>query len=218
MITVAISGTFNARRGDMIKITEAYFYSQTSIRTPAIENSSTGEVGSFDRPMMTIPLQKLNPPIIGRVEKLERHGSETIITLDEMSREAFLSYNTKDKNIAGKVKEELGKFNIKSFLAHEEVEISSEWRDEIEKHLDSCDLFLPLITDNFNLSAWANQETGYAMAKDKIVVPLIFDETNITGLAEQKQGIKIRTDDIETGINKLITEIKRSYPSILQEN
>ena len=217
MITVAISGTFNAKRGDMIRITEAYFYNRSSIRTPSIENLSTGEVGSFDRPRMTIPLQTLDPPIIGRVEKLERHSSDTIITLDEISREAFLSYNTEDKNIAGKIKEELEKFNIKSFLAHEEVEISSEWRNEIHKHLDSSDLFLPLITDNFNLSVWANQETGYAIAKNKIIVPLIFDETKITGLVEERQGIKIRTDDIEAGINKLITEIKRAHSSLLNQ-
>ncbi len=217
MISVAVDGAFNVKKGDSIKIIEAYFYNEMSIRAPSIENLSTGEEGHFDKPVMTIPLIKLNPPLVGRVEKVERHGRETIITIDTLSNEAFLSYNTKDKHIAGKVKRELEKYGIKSFLAHDELDISSEWRDEIYRHLNSCAIAFPLITDNFNSSPWANQETGYAIAKNKIVVPLIFDQAKMAGLVEGKQGVILNSEDIENGIKKLIGEIKRTHSVLLPE-
>lgn len=216
MMIVSISGAFNATKGDAIKITEAYFQDRINIRAPSIENITTGEIGSFGKPMMTIPLTLLNPPIIGHVEKLERKGSETIITLDEISKEVFLSYSTEDKHLAGKIKVELEKIGIRSFLAHEEIDVSSVWRAEIRKHLNACDLFLPIVTDNFNKSSWANQESGHSFANHKTIIPLIFDETRITGLIEELQGIKMKRDNITSDISKLVSEIKKSHPFLLK--
>ena len=101
------------------------------------------------------------------------------------------------------MKRELEKVGLFCFLAHEEIEVSSEWRPEDKSHLQSCDLFLPLIAPNFSSSAWANQETGYSIASGKTVIPLIFDGVAMKGLVEEKQGIPVKSDRIEEGIKSL---------------
>ena len=48
---------------------------------------------------------------------------------------AFLSYSTKDKKIAGKIKEEFEKIGINLFLAHQDIKISKEWRKRIKTEI-----------------------------------------------------------------------------------
>ena len=43
----------------------------------------------------------------------------------------FISYSVKDKEIAGKVKDILSRFNISAFLAHQDIEVSEEWEKRI---------------------------------------------------------------------------------------
>lgn len=42
---------------------------------------------------------------------------------------AFISYQTADKQIAGRIKELLESIGITSFLAHEDIDVSEEWSD-----------------------------------------------------------------------------------------
>lgn len=74
-----------------------------------------------------------------------------------MSRlKAFLSYSTDDKQLAGRIKRELAFWGIDVFLAHEDLVPSSEWQDEIKRNVESCDVFIPLLTGSFKLSDWAD--------------------------------------------------------------
>jgi hypothetical protein len=85
----------------------------------------------------------------------------------------FLSYSNEDKLIAGKIKHSLGDlFGIDVFLAHEDIEPSTEWQEEIIKELKACHVLLPIITSNFYHSPWANQEVGFALARGIPIVPI----------------------------------------------
>jgi hypothetical protein len=44
---------------------------------------------------------------------------------------AFISYQTEDKQIAGRIKSLLETIGVKSFLAHEDIDVSEEWRIKI---------------------------------------------------------------------------------------
>lgn len=85
---------------------------------------------------------------------------------------AFLSYSTDDKQLAGRVKEQLSYFGIDVFLAHEDLSPSLEWQGEIIKQVEACDVFITLHTGSFKLSDWTDQESGMAIVKDKVIMPV----------------------------------------------
>lgn len=100
---------------------------------------------------------------------------------------AFLSYSHVDRHLAGRIREELQKFGIAVFLAHEDINPSHEWQEEILRELDQCHIFLPLLTRRFHVSRWTDQETGLAIAKRKVIVPLRVD-VNPYGFAGRFQA------------------------------
>jgi hypothetical protein len=53
---------------------------------------------------------------------------------------AFMSYQTDDRAIAARVSDLLGKIEIRSFMAHQDIEVSVEWRAEILRQLGLADL------------------------------------------------------------------------------
>jgi TIR domain len=85
---------------------------------------------------------------------------------------SFLSYSHKDRLLAGSIRDAFWLYGISAFLAHEDIQPSQEWQDEISRTLHACEVFFPLLTDSFHGSDWTDQETGIAVALNKIIVPL----------------------------------------------
>ena len=71
---------------------------------------------------------------------------------------AFLSYQTDDKAVAGAIKQLLDLLSAESFLAHEDIEVSAEWRLVIIQELMAADLFIPILSKNYYNSIWCKQE------------------------------------------------------------
>src|SRR5690349_14086406 len=88
------------------------------------------------------------------------------------SLRVFLSYSHHDKLLAGKVKEQLELyFGLEIFLAHEDIDGGEEWEKIIVENLKATDIFMPLLSPNFESSAFTDQETGIAYALNKKVIP-----------------------------------------------
>ena len=82
----------------------------------------------------------------------------------------FLSHSHFEKETAGTIKKELDKLGCKCFVAHEDIVPTKVFEDEILKNLRECDALLALLTENFAKSNWTDQETGIAIALNKLVV------------------------------------------------
>ena len=67
---------------------------------------------------------------------------------------AFISYSHEDRVHGGQAKTALAEVCIVSFLAHEDLNVSDEWRERILEELRQCDLFVPLLSANFLASKW----------------------------------------------------------------
>jgi hypothetical protein len=85
---------------------------------------------------------------------------------------AFLSYSHKDRHLAGGIKIDLDYYGFDAFLAHEDLQPSTEWQQVILLKLRACSVFLPLLTESFAKSDWTDQEIGVAVALRKIIVPM----------------------------------------------
>lgn len=82
----------------------------------------------------------------------------------------FLSHMSEVKKKAAELKEQMAPFGVSCFVAHEDVDPTKEWQEEIENALASMDAFVALITEQFHDSLWTDQEVGYSLARG---VPII---------------------------------------------
>ena len=77
----------------------------------------------------------------------------------------FISHLAKFRGFAGEIQQELVSYGISSFVAHNDIEPTAEWQDEIELALATCDAMLVLLHPGFHDSHWTDQEIGYAMGR-----------------------------------------------------
>jgi len=93
----------------------------------------------------------------------------------EKKLKVFLSYSSLDYEFAKEVKSFLEDFGLDVFLAHTSIEPTKEWEEEILKNLKKCDVFMPILTQAFKQSKWADQETGIAFNEGKKIFPITID-------------------------------------------
>jgi len=127
-----------------------------------------------------------------------------------LNNKIFLSYADEDKVLAGEIKRELeknGGFDV--FLAHETIQISKEWKQEIFKKIKESTYFIALRTKNFKGKPTPEQECGMALAYDKKIVVLKIDtEDKEHGFLQFYQRMEFNINDIENDCEKLIIKLK----------
>ena len=108
---------------------------------------------------------------------------------------AFISYSVKDKSMAAEVKATLTEYGFKVFLAHNDLHISESWKDRILEELKRCDIFVPLLSEDFRKSSWTDQETGIAFSRNEVrFIPLSVDGTMPYGFISHVQGKTVPKD------------------------
>lgn len=122
----------------------------------------------------------------------------------------FLSYSSSDKKLAGKVKEALEDYGLEVFLAHEDINPSDEWVETIIAELETCDVFLPILTENFGESDYTDQETGIAIARKKLIIPVKVT-TNPHGFVSRYQAAKLDISKIRISCHN-IAKVVSSKP------
>lgn len=127
---------------------------------------------------------------------------------------AFISYSTKEKQFGAAVKAIFDKIGIESFLAHNDLHVSEEWKTRILSELKSCNIFVPLLSKSFKESDWCNQEIGViANRRGVLVIPISLDGLTPYGFISQIQGHFVRDDKIDRGI--FYTAIGKKWPEII---
>jgi len=126
--------------------------------------------------------------------------------------EVFFSYAHEDRVLAGKIASLLKEKDIDVFLAHEKIEISKKWRDEILKHLKNDNFLLALLTENYEKSVYTHQEAGYMMGKKGKNIPLIVGKTDIKnfGFLETFQGVSVTEENLKDAVEKMVNTIRKS--------
>jgi len=107
---------------------------------------------------------------------------------------AFMSYQTDERATAAKVSELLNKIGITSFMAHEHIEVSVEWRTEIIRQLGLAELFVPILSKKYYDSIWCKQESGIAAFRAMTIIPLSIDGSIPQGFLGHIQSTKISPD------------------------
>src|SRR5262245_54966577 len=115
-----------------------------------------------------------------------------------MALKAFISYSTTDKVVAGRIKSILDDYHVDSFLAHEDIRVSQEWKTRIIEELNQANVFIPLLSAAFKASDWAPQEIGiiFARCNDVCFIPLSIDGVMPFGFIGHIQGKRIPATSI----------------------
>lgn len=117
-----------------------------------------------------------------------------IETSDDLWRPAgaprvFLSHLAERKTEVHELSRLLEHFGFACFVAHEDIEPSREWRREIERALNSCDLLVAYITSGFSESKWADQEVGWALGRGLAAIPVKVDGQTPYGFIGSYQAV-----------------------------
>ncbi|MCK4359922.1 MAG: TIR domain-containing protein [Candidatus Cloacimonetes bacterium] len=85
---------------------------------------------------------------------------------------AFISHLDSNKKRVGMLKQHMETWGISCFVAHQDIEPTKEWMEEIETGLSSMDLLIAIVEPKFKESNWTDQEVGYALGKQVVILPI----------------------------------------------
>jgi nucleoside 2-deoxyribosyltransferase len=88
----------------------------------------------------------------------------------------FISHLAIHRKWAADLQEALLQYGISGFVAHNDIEPTSEWQNQIEMALSTCDALVALLHNKFHESKWTDQEIGFAMGRAVPVCSVRFDE------------------------------------------
>ncbi len=84
----------------------------------------------------------------------------------------FISHLAEHKVKMSQLQGLLKDYGISAFIAHEDIEPTKEWMNEIEIALFSMDALAAILTPDFDKSRWTDQEVGMAIGRDVLVIPV----------------------------------------------
>jgi hypothetical protein len=126
----------------------------------------------------------------------------------------FITHPSKVKQFAHDLKAALAGYQIAAFVAHDDIEPTREWQAEIESALRTMDALTALITEDFVVSKWCDQEVGIAIGRGKLVVP-VRAGADPHGFLGKYQGLNAQTlnsSDIARKIFEIIVKHDLSTP------
>lgn len=103
----------------------------------------------------------------------------------------FISYSSDNGKIAGDLFRQLSAHGVESFLAHEAIEVSADWKERILQELSMADSLIVLLSKECRESDWTGHEVGYyyAIAKhNKQIIPISIDGTISFGIFAHVQS------------------------------
>jgi TIR domain len=77
----------------------------------------------------------------------------------------FITHLSAHKVFAAELQSHLHGYGISSFVAHNDIEPTKEWQNEIETALSTCEAVVALLHAGFHESNWTDQEIGYGMGR-----------------------------------------------------
>jgi hypothetical protein len=118
----------------------------------------------------------------------------------------FLSHVSLHKKKVSQLKGDLFNRGISAFVAHEDIEPSLEWQEEISLALRSMHALAALITPEFHASNWTDQEIGWALGRGVSVIPvhLGVDPYGFVGKIQAIKGSLDETSTLASNITKAL--------------
>ena len=102
----------------------------------------------------------------------------------------FVSHLATRKAEVHELAEVLRAIGLACFVAHDQIRPSRAWQSEIERALRSCDLLVAYVSPKFSDSDWTEQEVGWALGRDLVVIPVSVDGEMPKGFLGTYQAVR----------------------------
>lgn len=127
--------------------------------------------------------------------------------------DVFISYSTKDEEIAQFMYRHLFSENIKPFLASVSLEPGARWNTEILNNLKSSNWVFFLASQYACKSPFVQQELGGAILTEKKIIPIVWDMSpeNLPGWIKHYHALNLAgatIDQARESISKIADKIK----------
>ena len=122
----------------------------------------------------------------------------------------FISHRDTYKIQANELARALEPYGISSFVAHDTIEPMTQWRVEIRKGLETMEIMLAFVTDDFHESVWTNQEIGFALARNIPVISLKLEQSDPKGFIDEQQALKGRLDAPAASVQDICNTLAKS--------
>jgi hypothetical protein len=102
----------------------------------------------------------------------------------------FISHRDKHKAEARQLGEALNAYGFACFVAHDTIKAMKTWRSEILKGLQTMEVMVIYLTDDFQESIWCHQEVGYALGRGTPIVSLKLGSKDPPGFISEVQAAR----------------------------
>ena len=128
----------------------------------------------------------------------------------------FISHLAKFRGFVAEVQHELLRYGMSSFVAHNDIEPTAEWLDEIELALATCDAMLVLLHPGFHDSDWTDQEIGYAMGRGIMIatVSLGTDPYGFIGRFQALDGQDKTADELAGELFRILRHHRMTHRAV----
>jgi hypothetical protein len=130
----------------------------------------------------------------------------------------FISHVTSFRQRATALRQELSRYHISGFVAHETIDPGELWQREIEAALRSMDAMAALITLDFHDSKWTDQEVGWALGSGVYVLPVRrgADPYGFLGEVQGIQGLGKKVPEVAKDIFETLLRVSPTKEALLE--
>jgi hypothetical protein len=112
----------------------------------------------------------------------------------------FITHRDTHKRAAKCLAIALEPHGISAFVAHDTIKPMEDWKKEILKGLETMEVMLVFLTDDFHGSTWTNQEVGYALGRGTPIITLKLERADPQGFIGSEQALRARLSDPEESV------------------
>jgi hypothetical protein len=127
-----------------------------------------------------------------------------------MSYTIFVSHSFSDLQIIEEMETAFEESSVKLYMANRDFNYGNELPAKIKRAIDNSDAVLAILTSNASESNSVNQEVGYAIGKEKLVVPMVEKGAKIGVLLEGLELVFFSLDKIR----EVFSDVSRYFSKL----
>ena len=101
-----------------------------------------------------------------------------------MNHKVFISYSSKDKNIAEDIIDYIEEKGTKCWMAPRDIEPGGKFAGEITRGIKECEIFLLIYSHDSGASSHVKKEINLAILKEKTIIPFKIDNSEMNTYME----------------------------------
>ena len=127
-----------------------------------------------------------------------------------MSYRVFISHSTRDQGLVISLANLLSKFEVDVYVAEWYLDVGERIDKKIFEQIERANCVVVLLSRNGIRSNWVQQEIGYSLKCEKLIIPLVEKGMQSKSLAalQGREYIEYDSHEYQQALNKLSTHVK----------